>query len=108
MTGEYTTQLAELFKNVTVGCLFMAIIGQILHVFARLLKLFRSKKQFVWKQWVIENTLETGIAFFSMIALLVIISKAGQMNEITAFFIGYTTDSLLKQITATKGKISAI
>ena len=92
--------LDSLFAGLEPSVIYLAVIGQVLHIAARLLKLVKSKQKFVLKVWVIENILETIIAGLMISVLLVVFKE--QMNEITAVTIGYSTDSLFKQM-LTKG-----
>jgi hypothetical protein len=95
---DYTASVWELFSKVSGADIFLALMGQMLHILMRVQKVFRSKQQFVWRKWVVLNLIETIISFLAMVVCLLIFSKLGELTSITDFLIGYASDSMLKQL----------
>lgn len=85
-----------------INCL-AALFGIVVHILAKLAGLEEAQKSFKVQVWISKNKWRTLYSLVTAIGMVFLLGDTEWMDSFSAFFVGYSTDSFMKNVIGEKG-----
>jgi divalent metal cation (Fe/Co/Zn/Cd) transporter len=89
-----------------VVLLLSSLFGIVVHILSKLAHLERAKQTFRFAIWLRKNKFRTLYSLVTSVGMAILLSDTQWMDPFSAFFVGFSTDSFVKNLVSERTKLS--